>query len=146
MKKILYTVCLMLFMGAFASEVDFSQMLNSTTMPTDAEIRAVISQFNFDKDTQEVLFKDTKKKLKQMYSQKDKQSVNQELNSSLDMLKSSEIDEYVSPQLKQEVLKEVDSLPKVEPTSQSLPEDAEPGSSTSTTKFEKGKYAPKREK
>lgn len=129
MKKIVYLISFMLLFGAFASEVDFTPALNSTTMPTDEEIRAVISQFNFDKDTQEVLFKDTKKKLKEIYgakSAKKKQNVNEELNSSLDMLKSNDVDEYINPKLKQEVLKEVGTLPKVEPTNKALPEDSEP--------------------
>lgn len=71
-KKILY-----LFFAAFlalaaiktpAEEQNVEQLINSTTMPTDEEIRATIQKFHFDKAQEEYLFKETKKKLTEMYS------------------------------------------------------------------------------
>lgn len=68
MKKILYALILCFFVGFAVAQTDISQTLNNSTMPTDDEIRAVISRFDFDKNQKEMLFKETKKKLQELYS------------------------------------------------------------------------------
>ena len=111
MKKIIFTLAIILTMGTTFAEVDFDQVLKTTSMPTDSEIKAVISQFDFDEKTKQQLFKETKKKLQQMYSGADT-NANAELNSSLDSLKNSSGNAFIDPKMKEEILKEADSLPQ----------------------------------
>lgn len=65
---VLFSFCAMNFVNA--QEENLEQMVNSTSMPTDEEIRATIQKFNFDKTQQEYLFKETKKRLEEMYAEK----------------------------------------------------------------------------
>ena len=58
MKKVLYILFLFLFSFTLA-DVDFSEAIGTTKMPSDAEIMKVISQFNFDPKQKEEIFKQT---------------------------------------------------------------------------------------
>ncbi|MBQ8476024.1 hypothetical protein IJ531_03080 [bacterium] len=111
MKKLLYILLASCAMGAInAADVDFTSVVNSTSMPSDAEIRAVVSKFNFDKDQQEILFRETKKKLQAMYASKNTVSTNAQLNQSLNQIKNGSANEYMSGSMKQEVLRDVSKI------------------------------------
>ena len=63
---------ILFFNCAIAQEnVNYSEIVNSTTMPSDEEIMQVIEKFNFDHDQKQQLFKETKKRLKNMYENND---------------------------------------------------------------------------
>lgn len=112
MKKILILFFMLITMGFACAEVDFNQVISETTMPTDAEIKAVIDQFNFDEKQKEQIFKDTKKRLQDIYSGKDA-NASENLNSSLDALKKGNSSMFKDPNMKTEFLKEVEyNLPK----------------------------------
>ena len=111
MKKIIYTLFLCLFMGAAIADQDFSSVINSTSMPTDSEIRAIVSQFNFNKEQQEVIFKETKKKLQAMYSGKNISESNGELNKYMKLMENETVGEYFDPSMVMEVKKETSKLP-----------------------------------
>ena len=63
---------ILFFNYAIAQEnIDYSQIVNSTSMPSDEEIMQVIEKFNFDHDQKQQLFKETKRRLKNMYENND---------------------------------------------------------------------------
>ena len=112
MKKILYMFFVSCFMCcAIAADKDFSSAINSTSMPTDSEIRAIISQFNFTKEQQEVIFKETKKKLQDMYSGKSTDESNGDLNKYMKLMEHESVNEYFDESITREVKKETSKLP-----------------------------------
>lgn len=66
MKKLCFILflSLMFFIKATAQE--------AFVVPTDAQIEAIINQYNFEKLQKEYLLKDTKRKLQEMYDKKEK--------------------------------------------------------------------------
>lgn len=66
MKKLCFILflSLMFFIKATAQE--------AFVVPTDAQIEAIINQYNFEKLQKEYLLKDTKRKLQEMYDEKEK--------------------------------------------------------------------------
>ena len=66
MKKLCFILFLSLifFIKATAQE--------ALVVPTDAQIEAIINQYNFEKLQKEYLLKDTKRKLQEMYDEKEK--------------------------------------------------------------------------
>lgn len=75
MKKALYLVLFYIFMSVFnfasaLENYDINQMVNSTTMPTDAEIMQVIDKYNFDAAQKDLIFRETKRQLEELYSAK----------------------------------------------------------------------------
>ena len=116
MKKILYTLLASLFIGVAFADYDFSQAIQNTTMPTDAEIREVISQFNFTKEQQEVIFKDTKRRLQAMYSSQNTAQTNAQLNQYYKEVKKGTFDEVMDPSAKRELLQGVSTLPELNPS------------------------------
>ncbi len=66
MKKLCFILflSLMFFIKATAQE--------AFVVPPDAQIEAIINQYNFEKLQKEYLLKDTKRKLQQMYDEKEK--------------------------------------------------------------------------
>ncbi len=114
MKKIIYTIVFCCFMSFAMAEIDFSQAISTTTMPTDAEIRATIAKFNFTPEQQEAIFKDTKKRLQEMYSSKNPSEFNQELNKNYEFMNQVP-DELMNSSVKQETKKEVSKYRTVIP-------------------------------
>ncbi len=114
MKKILYTILVSFFMVAAFADYDFTSAIQNSSMPTDAEIRQIISQFNFTKEQQEAIFKDTKKKLQVMYSGKNSSQTNAELNQYLNQVESGSFDKVLDPTSKKELLEGVSTLPKLD--------------------------------
>ena len=110
MKKILYIAILFMFSFCLA-DVDFSEAIGTTSMPSDAEIMKVISQFKFDPKQKEEIFKETKKRLKEMYSNPDTLQSNEDLNANLKLLQDSSTDIILDPEKKQEALEEIKKLP-----------------------------------
>jgi len=151
-KFIFISLAFLMFGCTYAQDVDFTQALNSTSMPTDQEIRAVISQFNFDNSTQEQIFKETKKKLQTMYANKNSAAINSELNSSLKTLENGSVDEYFDESKKTEVMQKINQLPQSSSVSSSAAKST--NSSTTVTRskkygsnqqlFEKRSYGPQR--
>ena len=80
-------------------------------MPTDNEIRAIISQFGFEQEQQEVLFKETKKKLQDMHSSQNLEKTNAELNQYLRQVDNGSMDEVLNSSIKQELKQGVSQLP-----------------------------------
>ena len=62
MRKLFLSIALFaLCLSAIAQEnIDYSQIVNSTSMPSDEEIMQVIEKFNFDHDQKQQLFKNGK--------------------------------------------------------------------------------------
>ena len=48
MKKIFLILAVICFTGIAFADYDFSKAVQNSSMPTDAEIRAIISKFNFE--------------------------------------------------------------------------------------------------
>ena len=113
MKKILYTILISCFMCMAFADYDFSGAIQNTSMPTDDEIRAIISQFNFTKEQQDAIFKDTKKKLQIMYSGKNAAQTNAELNKYVNEVQQGTFDEVIDPSSKKELLEGVSTLPQI---------------------------------
>ena len=105
MKKILYTFLAFCAVGTAFADIDFADAINNTSMPTDAEIRRILSQFNFSEDQKEELFKETKKKLQQMYSGKNMEQTNAELNQYYSVINNEELNQYMDNSTKQELKK-----------------------------------------
>lgn len=51
--------------------IDFGEILNTTVMPSDEEIRRVLSQFSYPQEEKERIFQETKKQLQEIYNTKD---------------------------------------------------------------------------
>lgn len=71
--KIIYIAMAVIFSFCFmnystAQEKDLSEMVKSSSMPSDEEIMQTIKKYNFDKAKEEHLFKETKKSLMELYS------------------------------------------------------------------------------
>ncbi len=71
MKKIFYlffifaSLCSISF--AQTQETNYKNVLNSSSIPSDEEIRAAIKQFNVDESQEEYIFQETKKQLNQIF-------------------------------------------------------------------------------
>ena len=94
MKKLLITVSvLFLFSVAFAQGEysQYSELLNSTTMPTDSEIMMIIDKFDFTPEQKEQLFRETKKQLKEIYETKNAALLEQRINQGKELLNNSNI-------------------------------------------------------
>jgi len=117
MKKLLYSIIISCFISTAFADVDFSQAIQNSSMPTDAEIRAVISQFNFNKEQQDALFKETKKKLRAMYTTQNASQTNAELNQYLNQVENGSMDKIIDPSMKRELLQGVSNMPKTSSTS-----------------------------
>ena len=117
MKKIIFTFISLCFMGIVFADIDFTEAIQSTSMPTDAEIRNTISQFNFDEKQKEELFKETKKKLQEIYSGQNMEQTNAELNQYYSIMDSKELDPYINNSTRREIKREVSKLPKTDSSS-----------------------------
>lgn len=93
MKKILYLIPTLLIMQlTFAQEeINYAEILNSTSMPSDEEISKVINQFNFPQDQKEQLFKETKKQLQELYQTKDSKLLEQKAIEGAKLLNQTEL-------------------------------------------------------
>ena len=100
-------------MGIAFADYDFSQAVKTTPMPTDAEIRATISKFNFDDNQKEIIFRETKMRLKELYA-KDAAGINDELNQNYRMMNGVG-EEYLDESVKQQTIKRIDKLPARNP-------------------------------
>lgn len=73
MKKILF-ITLMLFFTqisfAQSASIDYSEILNTTTMPSDEKIRKILSQFSYSQEESEKIFQETRKQLQEIYATK----------------------------------------------------------------------------
>ncbi len=116
MKKLLYTLVLISFMGIASADYDFSQAVKTTPMPTDAEIRATISRFNFDDNQKEIIFRETKMKLRELYSKSDAE-INEELNQNYRMMNSVSGD-YLKDSTREQTKNRIKRLPQRKSTPQ----------------------------
>ena len=84
MKKILFLLFSVIFMAniAFAQGeyTDYSQLLNSTTMPSDSEIMSIIDKFEFTPEQKQQLFKETKKQIQEIFETKNAALLEQKVN------------------------------------------------------------------
>ena len=104
MKKIFLILAVICFTGIAFADYDFSKAVQNSSMPTDAEIRAIISKFNFDEDQKEVIFKETKLRLQEMYSGKMPEQYNEELNQNM---------KYMDKSMKEQARRDVSKLPLI---------------------------------
>ena len=92
MKKLLIIFSI-LFMSQFAiaqaQEVNYNEILDSTTMPSDAEIYQTLEKFNFTPEQKEQLFKETKKQLQELYSTRNIEAVKQRAMQNQETLKNA---------------------------------------------------------
>lgn len=114
MKKIIFMFLALCFMGIAFADIDFTEAIQNSSMPTDAEIKNIISQFNFSEEQKEDLFKETKKKLQEMYSGKNMAQTNAELNQYYNVMDNKELDSYINNSTKQELKQEVSKFPKAD--------------------------------
>ena len=121
MKRIFCILSLICFMSCAAiADTDFSQAIQSSQMPTDAEIMEIISQFNLNEEQKKLIFNDTKKKLHEMYSSKgNTDSANADLNLYLKMMEHEVFDEYAGSAIKKDVRKTVGNMPATNKTNYS---------------------------
>ena len=116
MKKIFLTLAIICFTGIAFADYDFSKAVQNSSMPTDAEIRAIISKFNFDEDQKEVIFKETKMRLQEIYSGKMPEQYNEELNQNMKYMDSID-DSIMSKSLKEQARRDVSKFPSTQPSS-----------------------------
>ena len=112
MKKIIITIFLSCFMGASFAEYDFSGAIQSSSMPSDDEIMAIVKQFNFTQEQEKAIFKDVKKKLQVMYSGENVQKTNSELNQYFNQVEKGTFDKVMDPSMKKELVRDVSKMPK----------------------------------
>ena len=141
MKKILCALFLSFLISYTAiADTDFSQAIQSSSMPTDEEIMNIISKFNFNEEQKKIIFKDTKKKLQEMYSMENIDQTNAELNQDMKVMNHEGLSEYVSPSVTNEVSKKASGLPTTNATNYSsldlstIPQDKE-GDAAAAEKF-----------
>ena len=106
MKKILFIYLIFALSPVFA-DVDFTRAIKSTSMPSDAEIRAVLRQFEFTGEQEDAVFKEVKGKLKELYYSKDTEKSNIELNRYLNQLDNEAVGVFMDNQLKQRFLQDM---------------------------------------
>ena len=112
MKKILYTFFALCFMGISMADIDFTEAIQSTSMPTDAEIRAVLKQFEFNQEQENEVFKDVKRRLREMYSMKDLSKSNMELNQYYNQLDSEAVGVFMDNSTKQQLMRDMHKVPQ----------------------------------
>jgi len=112
MKKIIYVFLAFCFMGIAFADIDFSEAINNSTMPTDAEIRHVISQFDFNQEQQDEVFKYTKKKLREIYSTNNMSQTNAELNRYYNQINDENVSQYMNNSVKNQLKRDISKLPK----------------------------------
>lgn len=112
MKKIVFMFLALCSMGIAFADIDFSEAIQNSSMPTDAEIKNIISQFNFSEEQKEDLFKETKRKLQDIYSGKDMTQTNAELNQYYNIMDNKELDSYMGNSVRQELKRDVSRLPR----------------------------------
>ena len=103
MKKILFVFLFLSFSMAFA-DVDFTKALKSTSMPTDAEIKNVLKQFDFTDEQADAVFKEVKTKLKQLYLTQDFDNANIELNRYLNQIDNEAVGVFMDETTKRQFL------------------------------------------
>ena len=106
MKKMLFAIALLSINFAFA-DVDFTNALKSTSMPSDAEIRAALKYFDFSGEQEDAVFKEVKGKLKQMYLSKDYEKANLELNRYYNQINNEAVGVFMDDQTKQQLLRDM---------------------------------------
>ncbi len=121
MKKLFFTLCLTCFMSySVMADTDFTSAIQSTKMPSDAEIMEIISKFNFNDEQKQIIFKDTKKKLQQMYSSKNNMSqTNADLNLYMKVMDNEAMGEYVDSSISKNLKNDVKNLPQTNETNYS---------------------------
>ena len=121
MKKIFCILSLICFMSCAAiADTDFTQAIQSTKMPSDAEIMEILSRFNLNEEQKKVIFKDTKKKLQEMYSSPNNtDSTNADLNLYLKLMEHEIFNEYAGQSVMKDVRKDIGKLPETNATSYS---------------------------
>jgi len=112
MKKLLYTLFVCLFMNFAMADYDFTTAVQSTSMPSDAEIMAIIKEFNFNSEQERDVFKDVKRRLQEMYASKDMTKINKELNQYMGKLDSENVSTFTDEATKRELRRSVSRLQK----------------------------------
>ena len=81
MKKVLFIFlvffCSQIAMANENTSIYFNQILNSTSIPSDTEIRTIINPFNYSTEQKEEIFKETKKQFEDLYNNKDSKLMEQ---------------------------------------------------------------------
>ena len=77
MKKIFYLLVILISfcninLAQNQETINFQNILNSATMPTDEEIKSAIKQFNIDESQEEYVFQETKRQLNEIFSNQGK--------------------------------------------------------------------------
>ena len=121
MKKLFCILFLICFMPYIAiADTDFTQAIESTKMPSDAQIMETLSKFNLNEEQKNVVFKDTKKKLQEMYSSKNNtDSANADLNMYLKLMEHEVFDEFAGSYVINNVRKDISNLPQTNKTNYS---------------------------
>lgn len=113
MKKFLLGFILICFTGiAKAADIDFYQAVNSSGMPTDAEIMKMLSKFGFSEEQKREIFAETKKQLQSVYSSDNPGEVNARLNKTLQEMQNGSYSEFIDESVMNEIMKDVSDLPK----------------------------------
>ncbi len=112
MKKILLTCLALCISGIALADIDFAAAVKNSTMPTDAEIRRTLAQFNFDSEQQEELFKEIKKKLQQIYSGQNPEQTNAEFNQFYGQINNEDLNQFMDGSIKEELKRDVSKYPK----------------------------------
>ena len=121
MKKLFCMLSLICFMPYIATaDTDFTQVIESSNMPSDAKIMETLSKFNLNEEQKNVVFKDTKKKLQEMYSSKNNtDSANADLNLYLKLMEHEIFDEFAGSYVIDNVRKDIRNLPQTNKTNYS---------------------------
>lgn len=115
MKKLFLSFVLSCFACvANAADIDFSEVVRTTKMPSDAEIMRVLSKCHFDEEQKKTLFVEIKKQLREIYSSDNPDEINNRLNSSLNEMKSGSYSDYIDDSVMNEFIKDLSDLPRVE--------------------------------
>lgn len=94
MKKIFYTILILFFTQiSFAQDasINYSEILNTTAMPSDEEIRKVLNQLNYPQEQKEIIFQETKKQLQEIYTIKDVKLLEQKAIEGVKLLNSGHL-------------------------------------------------------
>ena len=103
MKKIL-TLLSILLIGqitlAQTDEINYIELMQTTSMPSDAEIRQIVDKFNFTPEEKEQLFAETKRQIEELYKTQDAQALQQRALQGKQMLNSAglTIQDFMVPQ------------------------------------------------
>jgi hypothetical protein len=101
-------------MGAVMAEYDFTSAIQSTSMPSDAEIMKMMNKLNIDKKQKQELFEETKKNLAQMYYSQDAATTNEQLNKYYELLNDEQMSKYIDKSTKREVMKALEPITSVQ--------------------------------